>query len=182
MTRWLWPCLTIGGLVGLLFLFHIWGVEAREREWWWTGGGPDHMTFLDLADQKGGKGHVLLVEREDDEHESSQMEFDIEWSCSLGEIQWGDAWSKSADLEQLERIPAPRDMQLPHTPKSDLDRQIFDLACASVEERTQIRTFRVDVSPVTMTRRAWKLLDTGTPPHKALFEAAGIGEPPPTPE
>jgi hypothetical protein len=171
---WLDRAILFVPVVGALAIFHFWGEAQREREWWWLGGGPNHMTFLDLSDQANSEGHLLLVDRAGEAEATEQLEYEVEWDCGEGLISMGEAWTKDEDLQQIERLPAPDEEEALHAPKDAIERDAFNLACATADERVQIRTFRVDISPVAMTQRAFSLVDRGVQPHSALFQAAGL--------
>ena len=100
LANWL-PWLVI---VAILIGFHFWGEHQRYREWWWVGGDPKGMLFLDLAHEQASKGHLLSTDG------NTGDEFALEWSCKDKTVRWGEMWSKDQNFDQIERRPAPTEM------------------------------------------------------------------------
>ena len=161
----------------LLALFAIfggmqyWAVTARARDWWWFSGGSNDMLFADMHDAGNGKGHILFVERRQ-ENSPEMTEFKVFWRCFPKKISWGDAWTLTEDMEQRERQPAPSEKSEWHTPSESPEQDFLRLACSSTQERARLPVLHSKVAPFEMTRTAFELYAQGVQPHEALLRAA----------
>jgi hypothetical protein len=153
-------------IVGVFAAFQFWAVKAREREWWWFNGGPDHMAFADLKKSDKFTGHILLVERMPTD--APATEFDVKWSCAPQQIAWGDAWTRNQDFDQIDRSPAPRDLRKIHAAKDPMESQFLKLACSSTRQVPLVFKLRADRSPIELAQDAFKLVAGGVAPPAAL--------------
>ena len=169
----LWQLMSLLAVFAVFGGMQYWAVKAREREWWWLGGGPNHMTFLDLSDASSSEGHFLLVERVPEDEMTGRFEYKFSWSCQKKVVKWGTMWEKDDKLEQVQRHPAQRDQARPHAPNDAMERDALALACSTPAERTKLHTIRVNRSPVRFAHDAFALVAQGVKPFDALMRAAG---------
>jgi hypothetical protein len=156
------------GLVGLFAGFQLWGDHQRRREWWWIGGDPTGMLFLDLASEADKKGHVLSTDG------STGDEFSIRWNCSDKTVRWGAMWTRDRQFNQLERHPAPSDVAEWHRANDDSETRVLEIACAKPADRFALRSVKTDRQPIEATYETLELVQKGVRPHDALFKALGV--------
>ena len=156
-------------VIALLLLgFHFWGEHQRLREWWWIGGDPKGMLFLDLANETNGKGHVLSTDG------NTGDEFSLEWNCRDKAVRWGALWTRDRDFNQLERHPASKDVAEWHLAKGEPETRVLEVACAKSADRYALRSVKTDRQPIKATYETLNLVHQGIQPHEALFRALGV--------
>ena len=159
-------------IVALLVIFHFWGERQRARQWWWVGGNAEGMSFVDILHRDDERGHLLLTEARAETREAAQ-EVEIQWSCSDRTVTLGDMWTLDDRMQQIDRIPPPpRPQRGPRSPTPGAEQAVLEVACASVEERSRMRTVRIERPPIEVTRLATRLVNAGVRPFDALFLAA----------
>ena len=162
----------IFGAIGVALVgFHFWGQSQRHREWWWVGGSPEGMLFLDLANTREGNGHLLMtfIEPEDG---AMAHEFDVTWTCRDQSVSWGEVWTLDNAMRQIERYPSPRVLNEVHHARGASELLVLQIACARPPERARMRTLRVERPPIEVTGLAHRLMGESVPSFGALMLAA----------
>lgn len=159
------PIAAIAILVG----FQLWGQHSRAREWWWVGGDAKGMSFVDLASEEAGVGHLLLTETRRTEDGDAQ-EIELHWSCLHHTVALGEMWKLDANMAQLGRVPPPPGPQAgPRAPREGAEAAALRVACASIETRSKMPTIRIEREPVRVNRLADELIKLGLRPFDALI-------------
>jgi hypothetical protein len=160
--------ISIASLLGLFVGFQLWGEHQRRREWWWIGGDPKGMLFLDLATASEAKGHVLSTDGETGD------EFAVEWNCQRKTVRWGAMWTRDSDFNQVDRHPATKNLAEWHAARDDSEHRVLEVACAKPADRFSLRSVKTDRQPIEATHYTLELVQKGTQPHEALFRALAI--------
>lgn len=162
------------GMAAILAALHFYGEGQRERDWWWIGGGPNHLSFVDISETDAGAGHILFVGKDDNGAVGEVLEVGVVWDCAEKSLATIELWVLTEEMDQIERMPPRSGADEMITSLNSTEAEALSVACASPEDRAQMQTFRVDKSPVKMTQEAFQRVSAGAEPTQALLQELAV--------